>query len=109
MKKAIIFLLLASVLMTVKDVKTAEGQLSKGVDVYSLDGVHDKLYEFTADDGSIRWTIKGSDLKEAPEDGEKYILIYSNNGTTECPDADTDDCLCYLYDDTFIGIKKVKT
>lgn len=74
-------------------------------------GMKDTYYQFKSDDGEVWWVLTAEEIGHIPNTTDKYILYYTDNGTTKesqvCNCLPEWDCECYLYDDIFFAIEVV--
>lgn len=82
-----------------KTIKANQISKEKGVDTY---------YHFKSDDNKVWWLLTEDQIGFIPKEGDEYVVMYHNNGTTADHKLCTCDpelnCECEKYDDVFIGI-----
>lgn len=70
----------------------------------------EKLYQFYSDNNKVWWVLTESEIGCVPNMGDKYMLYYTDNATTEktrfCNCMPEQNCECYLYDDIFFHIER---
>jgi hypothetical protein len=65
-------------------------------------------YQFKSYDDTVWWALTTEDIGFVPEANKTYILLYNDNGTTDCTEcAEELDCECEVYDDIFLAIKEI--
>lgn len=73
-------------------------------------GAEDTYYQFKSDDNTVWWVLTAEEIGHIPNTTDKYILYYTDNGTTKesqvCDCLPEWDCECYLYDDIFFYIER---
>lgn len=73
-------------------------------------GAEDTYYQFKSDDNTVWWVLTAEEIGHIPNTTDKYILYYTDNGTTKesqvCDCLPEWDCECYLYDDIFFHIER---
>lgn len=66
-------------------------------------------YQFKSYDDTVWWALTTEDIGFVPEANKTYILLYNDNGTTDCTEcAEEFECECEVYDDIFLAVKEVK-
>lgn len=79
-----------------------------GMEVKDLQGNSEICYQFKSNDNSVWWVLTAEEIGKIPDATTEYVLIYSDNGTTEinkpCDCLPEYECECEVYDDIFFGI-----
>lgn len=81
-------------------VKRAEGKIYEVVDCGNAEG----YYEFRSNDDEILWALTEEVIGFTPDTEARYIIYFSDNGTTPSSCPYWDKCECYCYDDILFGI-----
>lgn len=85
-----------------------EGRFYGSVEAETLEEKSEVLYQFRSDDNETWWLLTEHEIGHVPNNKDKYILIFNNNGTTKanppCTCKPDDDCECFVYDDVFLKI-----
>ena len=72
-----------------------------------LDGSN--WYQFKSYDNTVWWALTTEDIGFVPEANKTYVLMYYDNGTTDCTEcAEELECECEVYDDIFLKVVKLK-
>lgn len=89
----------------------AEGnQIPASVAVGSFELIDDDgWFQFKSYDDMIWWALTSEEMGFAPEVGKTYMLLYYDNGTTDCTEcAEEFECECEVYDDIFLAINEME-
>lgn len=71
-----------------------------------LDG--NDWYQFKSYDDAVWWALTAEGIGFVPERNKTYVLMYYDNGTTDCTEcAEEFECECEVYDDIFLAIKEM--
>ena len=88
-----------------------EGKFYGDMICADYNGAEDTYYQFKSDDNTVWWVLTAEEIGHIPNTTDKYILYYTDNGTTKesqvCDCLPEWDCECYLYDDIFFAIEVV--
>lgn len=90
--------------------KEVEGKFYDDMICTDYYGVERIFYQFKSDDDTVWWFLNATEIGHIPNNTDKYILYYTDNGTTEesqvCDCLPEWECECYLYDDIFLHIER---
>ena len=76
----------------------------------SFNGIdEDNYYQFKSYDDAVWWALSTEDIGFTPEANKTYVLLYYDNGTTNCTEcAEEFECECEVYDDIFLRVEELK-
>lgn len=101
-----IFLMISSV--SCAGIEKAKGQFHGSFTTADINGNVDTYYHFKSDDNKVWWLLTEEQIGFIPKEGDEYVVMYHNNGTTAdhklCNCDPELECECEMYDDVFIGI-----
>lgn len=62
-------------------------------------------YQFKSYDDTVWWALATEDIGFVPEANKTYMLLYYDNGTTDCTECPKEfECECEVYDDIFLAV-----
>ena len=92
----IITAIMALAMAAASTIHGASGSFYGDLNAKDMSGNEEVLYQFRSDDNEVG---------RVPKEGDRYVLVYDDKGTTSCRHGD--DCECYLYDDELITVIRI--
>lgn len=101
----IITAIMALAMAAVSTIHGASGSFYGDLNAKDMSGNEEVLYQFRSDDNEVWWLLTENEVGRVPKEGDRYVLVYDDKGTTSCRHGD--DCECYLYDDELITVIRI--